>query len=317
MSDAAVIDPPATPAAPAPSTPPAGDGSIVQKPWMSDWVKSDSSLDHKALDRLPDHLKGLRPTLERAKNFEDVLTTMVNQQVLVGKKALAPLPDGSPEPVRAERKALLDTINGVPATSKDYGIAKPADLPDIAWSQPLVDGATAWAHKHSVSPSALKELVNFNIEQVKGQLTAQSQGETQFWAKEQKTFEGILQSQNMPVDRANALVEKGAIALGLNLEDANTKIFMQGANARLMAMRHALATGEDTFVDDKAKGGGSANPKADAMDIKGNPANPLYAQFWNKDGKFSRDQADAARSKYEELLRLDAAKNPPARRDRR
>jgi hypothetical protein len=317
MSDAAVADATTTTAAAADTTASTATDSVVQRPWMTDWVKSDSTLDHKALDRLPDHLKGLRPTLERQKTFEDVLTTMQNQQVLVGKKALAPLPPDSPAPVIAERKALLDTINGVPGTAKDYGIAKPADLSDDHWNPKLAEGFTSWAHKYSVSPAAAKELVGIQIAGIKEQLAAQAQYETGFWQKEQAAFDGIIKSQNIPADRAAALVEKGAIALGLNMEDANTKTFLKGSNARLMAMRHALATGEDSFVDDKAKGGGSANPKAEAMDIKGNPANPLYAQFWNKDGKFSRDQVEAARAKYEELLRLDSAKNPVQGRGRR
>lgn len=324
MSDAAVADATttstttATPAVTSTSTtaPAQTTDSIVQRPWLNDWVKSDGALDHKALDRMPDHLKTLRPTLERGKSFEDVLTMMQHQQVLVGKKALAPLPADSPAPVLAERKQLLDSINGVPPTPKDYGIAKPADLPDEAWNQPMADFATTWAHKHSVGTAAIKELVQGNIEHVKVQLQAQQQYEQQFWQREQANFEAITKRENIPSDRANALVEKGAIALGLDIKDEGTKTFLKGANARLMAMRHAIAVGEDSFVSgsDKTK---TANPKADADDIMHNKANPLYEAYWNRDGKIPRSVVESARAKVDGLLRVHAEQNPTNRRDRR
>ena len=301
------------------STPAAAStgGSGVPEVWTKDWIQSDFTLNHKALDRLPDHLKGLRPTLERQKSFEDVLTVMQNQQVLAGKKALAPLPADAPAPVQAERKALLDTINGVPPSPKDYGITKPEDLPDSQWNPQLADSFTAWAHKHSVSPAAAKELLGIQIDGIKGQIGAQSQYESNFWAQEQQKFESTIKRENMPSDRASALVEKGAIALGLDLTNEATKTFLKGADARIMAMRHAVAIGEDSFVAGQSKPAAEANPKAAADDIIHNKANPLYEQYWNRDGKFPRSVAEAARAKVEELLRLDAAKNPSGRGGRR
>ena len=66
-----------------------------------------------------------------------------------------------------------------------------------------------------------------------------------------------------------------------------------------------------------SKPAAEANPKAAADDIIHNKANPLYEQYWNRDGKFPRSVAEAARAKVEELLRLDAAKNPSGRGGRR
>lgn len=321
MSDTATIEPPvAAPASPPPppDKPPvvAAPASPINEVWTKDWIKPDWTLEPKALDRLPDHLKGLRPTLERQKSFEDVLTVMQQQQVLVGKKALAPLPPDAPPLVLAERKALLDTINGVPATPKDYGIAKPADLPDAAWNQPLADGFAAWAQKNSVAPAAVRELLKLNVDTVQGQLKAQADYEAGFWQKEQQTFDGIIKRENIPADRASALVEKGAHRLGLDLNDEATKTFLKGANARLMAMRHALAVGEDSFVQGDARAT-EQNPKAAADAIVHDKANPLYEQYWNRDGKFPRAVTEAARAKVEELYRLHEAKNPTPRRDRR
>jgi hypothetical protein len=286
--------------------------SGVNDPWGKEWIQPDFTLNHKALDRLPDHLKGLRPTLERQRSFEDVLTVMQNQQVMAGKKALAPLPSDAPAHVAAERKALLDTINGVPPSPKDYGLSRPEDFPESQWSQPLADGFTAWAHKHSVSPIAAKELLSIQMGAVKGQIEAQGQYEQNFFAQQQQAFDKQIKQDNIAPDRASALVDKGALALGLDPKLPEHQTLLKNANVRLMAMRHAIQTGEDSFVQ-----GGNSNtrevndPEALAGDAVRNPANPLYAQYWNKDNKFSRAQQDAAVQKVNEWHRQAAAKNPP------
>lgn len=286
--------------------------SGISDPWAKDWIQPDFTLNHKALERLPDHLKPLRATLERQKSFDDVLTAMHTTQSLAGKKALAPLPADSPAPVLAERKALLDQINGVPATPKDYGVVRPNEIPESQWNPKLAEGFSNWAHKNSIAPTAMKELLNMQLGTVKEQLAAQANYEKGYWANEQKTFEATVQTQNMPIDKANALVQKGVVALGLDPENAQTKIFLQGATARLMAMKHAIAIGEDHVVTGE---GGDANKGQDhaamAKDIQSNPQNPLHAQYWNKEGKFSASTQAAAAERVNELYRLAAAKAKP------
>ncbi len=310
MADAPVMDPPAAPPAGAPASPPA---SGIQEPWEKSWIQPDFSLDHKALDRLPEHLKGLRPTLERQKNFEGVLMALDHAQAVSGKKALAPLPPGSPAEVIAERKALLDTINGVPKEAKDYGIAKPKDLPDAVWHQGLADGYAAWCQKNSVSPAAAKELMGLNLGFVQEQLKAQADGETKFWGGQQQAFEGVLKRENISPDRAAALVEKGAISLGLDITNEQTKTFLKGSDARLMALRHAIAIGESpTIQSTEGVKGVARDPSSEALDIQRNPANPDYAVYHNRDGKFSRSQVDAVKERVNELYRQATAKTAAA-----
>ena len=310
--------PQAAPTAPqGQSSAPVAAPSAAVEPWYKDWLKADGSLNNSALDRLPDHLKPLKGTWERAKSIEDIGQSMLHSQFLNGKKALAPLPADAPAPVLAERKQLLDSLNGVPPTPKDYGIAKPADLPDNAWSQPAADNLAAWAHENSVSPAAAAKLMATHAEIIKGQIAEQGRYEGQFWAKEQTAFETAIRADNIPNDRASALVEKGALALGLDLSNEQTKTFMKGADARLMAMRHAIAIGEDRVVT--ANGGNNTvqDPKQAADDIRTNPANPLHSAYWNKDGKASRTAHDSAVEKHNEYLKMDAAKNPAPVRGRR
>lgn len=292
------------------TNPPATTGSAVQPAWYRDWISESGELNPKALERLPDHLKPLKATWERAKTIEDVGTTMLHSQFLNGKKALAPLPPDAPDNVKTERKALIDSLNGVPPTPKDYGIARPQDLPEQFWSEPAANNLASWAHKHSVSPAAAKELMMTHAELIKGQAAEQQKHEATFWSEQQTAFEAQIRQENIPADRAAALVEKGAIALGLDIQNENTKLFLKGKDARMMALKHAIAIGEDSTVTANSANPGVPDPEAAAADIRSNTANPLHAAYWNKDGKYSRAAQEAAVEKHNELLKLASAKPP-------
>jgi hypothetical protein len=289
------------------------------EPYYKDWYNpSDGAINHKALERLPDHLKGVAPLLQNTKTIDDVLMRYQQANTLASKKALAPLVGNEPKEVIAERKALMDAMNGVPKEAKDYGITRPNEIPEHQWNPKLADGFSTWAHKNSVPPSAVKELLALQLGTVKEQLAAQANGEQQFWAGEQKKFEAALQTESIPVERASALVEKGAAAFGLKMDDPQTKIFLQGSMARLMCMRYAIATGEDKAIDGSGGDGKQgADSKAQADDIRSNPANPLNGPYWNEGGKFSRAAHDAAVEKHTELMRLHHSKTPVIDRRRR
>ena len=293
--------------------------TATQQPWYSDWLKSDGTVNAKSYERLPDHLKALRPTLERQQNVEGILMALDHANSLAGKKALAPLPANSPPEVQAERKALLDQINGVPGKVSEYGITRPADIPEVQWNQGLADNFAAWCHKNSVSPAAAKELFAVQGNAVKGALAAQQANEAKFWTGEQQKFDALIAHENIAADRAAALVEKGALALGLNLEDAQTKVFLRGSLARTMAMRYAIATGESPTITGgtSAEGGGvDRDPMSLARDVQKNPSNPLHGPYHNVGNKFSRSDHDAAVEKVNGWFRQasDKLKSAGARR---
>ena len=308
MSDAAVAD--ATTQA-ATTTTQAAATTTVSEPWYKDFISSDGSLNHKALDRLPDHLKPLKETWSRQKTIDDLGTSTVHFQSLAAKKALAPLTGTEPKEVIAERKAHLDALNGVPKEAKDYGITREAiakELPENIWDQKLADGFAKWAHENSVSPAAVRKLLNeVQLPQIRANLESQKQYETQFWANEQKAFEAAIQRDNIPIDRAAALVEKGAIALGLDLSNPQVQNLLKGSLARTMALKHALATaGDVTITGDEAVKGNETNPGELANDAVRNPANPLNGPYWNKENKYSRAAHDAAVEQVNQWRRLEA-----------
>ena len=294
-------------AAPDPVTAPvtAPVTSAAVEPYYKDWLQTDGTLNAKALDRLPDHLTHLRPTLERQKSIDDVLGVLMNAQQLAGKKALLPLAENAPENVRAERKALMDQINGVPKDAKDYGIAKPKDLPDEAWNPKMAENYSAWAQKHSVSPSAAKELLGLNVAMVQEQLKAQGEYTAKFFSDQQAQIASALKLENVPIEKATELATRGAQKLGLDLNDPNDAALMKNAKAFMMAYRHAVSTGEDKFVDGNSSTSIGGDATKQAQDIIQNKANPDNAAYWDAGHPKHR----ATVEKVQEMFRLSSARN--------
>ncbi len=316
MSEVATPPAPFAPAAPTP-TPAAAPApsSAAQPAWYQEFLQQDGSLNAKALDRLPDHLKPLKSTWEKAKTIEELGVIHLNSQHLNGKKALAPLPPDAPDAVKTERKALLDGINGVPATPKEYGITRPQDLPEQFWSQPAADNLAKWAHDNSVSPAAAQKLMQEHAKIIKADVANHEQYVADYQKGQQQTFEAQIRQENISGEKASALIEKGAIALGLDPASPETqKLFKDSAQVRLMAMRHAIAIGEDHAVTSNSQGTGQGDPEAAAKDIQRNPANPLYAAYWNKGGALGRAAQEAAVERVNGLLRQAEAMKAGAKR---
>lgn len=255
--------------------------SAVKEPYYKSWINADGTLNHKALDNLPDHLNAIKPTLARQKSMDDVLTVMSNQQGLVGRKALGPLPPNATPEMVTDRKVLLDSINGVPKDPKDYGITKPDTLANELWNESLAKGATEIAHKYSAPPQMLKDLVALQTSELQKQILAQQDYERGFFQKQQDALTQTLKLENIPMAKAQELAERGAAKLGMDMQNPETQTFMKNSNAFLMAMRHALATSEDKFVSGESKTGVGGDPSALAKDATSNKANPLYAPYWD------------------------------------
>lgn len=304
--------PQAAPAAASQSTPttspnaaPNATGSAAQAHWVSDWVKADGSLNNSALERLPDHLKPLKDIWGRAKTIDDIGTMDLNSRHMNGKKALAPLPPGSPPEVLAERKTLLDSLNGVPPDIKGYALAKPDNLPADQWSQPLADNFAKWCLDNSVSPTAAKKMIELQAQGIQAQVAENEKYVQQYHAKQQETFDAQIRQENIPQEKAGALIEKGVRSLGGDPESPEIqKLLKDSATVRLWAMHHAISIGESPSVTNSSQNSGATDPAKEAADIVSNPAHPLNAAFWNKDQKFSQTAQRAAIERRNQLLQL-------------
>lgn len=273
MSTELATPPVVPPVTPQPVTLPAAN--------LSDWRKPDGSINHAAFAALPEDIRHVGDTLKKYNNEVELFRGIAHLQTFAGQKGLTALPPDAPKEAVAARKALMDSINSVPKEAKDYGIKRPDSIPEQLWVPELVDGFVSWAHENSVSPAAVGKLVALQTSVTQKQLQGQAQYETDFYAKHQQAFEAAIRTEGIAADKATSLVERGAIKLGLDIKDPDTLTLLKNSNVRLMALRHAVATGEDSFVGGDAPRGGDGDPEKLASDAAHNKANPLYEPLHN------------------------------------
>lgn len=108
----------------------------------------------------------------------------------------------------------------------------------------------------------------------------------------------------MPRDKADALAERGATALGLDLTKPEQAGLLKYAAVKLMAVRHAVAVGEDSYVAGEANKGEGGDAMALAQDAINNKANPLNAPLFDT----SHPQHKSAKEKVDGWFRQAAAK---------
>ena len=123
--------------------------------------------------------------------------------------------DASPED-QAKYFADLRKFTGAPEKPEDDGLKAPDKLPEgVEWNAELASKAASIAHKYSVPPEALQELIALNNENVSG-LIAKSESvqkeQVDAMVAELNTEWGADAKNNW--QRAN----RGAVALGVDLE---------------------------------------------------------------------------------------------------
>jgi hypothetical protein len=274
-------------------------------PAFTTWDSADGKLNPAFYEKLPDDVKYIGDTLKKYQTREELVRGFANLSTLAGKKGLIPLAADAPPEAKADRKALLDGINGVPKEAKDYGLKRPDNIPEGAWNQPLADNFTNWAWKHSVSPSSMQELVKLQSEALQGNLASQKQYETDFWAGQATAFAEQTRKEGVQPDRATELAERGATALGFDLTNEQDQLVLKNAKVRLAMMRHALATGEDSFVQGQAARSEGADAGALMNSAMHNQADPLYKPLYDP----AHPQHKMAKEKVDGWVRQVAAKN--------
>lgn len=254
---------------------------VNTQPFYTDWLKPDGSFNAASYDRLPEDVRYVKDTLSKYRNPEELVRGIAHLQTLGGKKGLIPLPANAPKDAIAERKSLLDSINGVPKEAKDYGMSRPQEWPEDHWNGKMVENLTTWAHKNSINPAALKELTDTQLGSLKEQLAQSAQQEQLAIASHDAEFSKQAALDRIPLDRAKALAERGATALGLDLNNPEHATLFKIASVKMMALRHAQATGEDKFVAGEAAKGEGGDAEALYNDAMHNPANPLYGPLYD------------------------------------
>lgn len=296
MPEEAVAEPVAAAAVAAPVSPASS----------ASWANADGTFAPSFYDTLPADIAGLKDDISKFKTPSELARAYAHNKHFAGQKGLIPLDANAPKEVREARKALLDSIGGVPKEAKDYGLTRPNDVPERAWDPAYVETVSGWAHKWSVPPAAMKELVNEVVaKQVKGQVAGNQIAEQEFWNGQAAAFETQIKIEGIPADKANALAERGATALGFDMGKDVDKLILKNATVRLAMMRHAIATGEDSYVSGEAERGSGGDFEAQAKDAILNPANPLFAPL----GDPKHPQHKAVKAQVDEMLRKAAAQS--------
>ncbi len=212
--------PPAAPATPAPS-----------------WVNPDGTFAPGWLDRLGPELKG-HPSLATVPTIEDLAKSYVHTKGMVGKKFQAPSESSTPEEVAAWRKTV-----GAPDTPEGYDIKMPDGFPADQW-----DGAAAAelgqiAHKHHLTPAAVKEVLALNEKQVQ-QGMAKLQAEDQ--AFKEAGMATLRKEWGTNFEQEAYAAKTFATAIGLNpnesLEFASPAFVLAMARGAKMVMGDRLVT---------------------------------------------------------------------------
>lgn len=255
-----------------------GSGAAAQPgPWHSGFVKADGTLDHAALTRLPDSLKGLAPSLASIKTADDLMAKLANLNALAGRKGLAPLPaDAKPEDIAAQQ-AVIRSVLGVPEKPDGYGLTRPAELPEGMWDEASAKALTELLHKHNGSPALAKELVAFEAKRVQANIQAQQEYEQNFYKEQDDTFRTALKATGDDYDKVMNVVTLTAKQMGV----AEDSPLLKNASFRLAMQAVAKAIGEPKTVTGTGTDSGTKSARVLADAIVHDKTNPEYAAYWD------------------------------------
>lgn len=251
-----------------------------------------SSLDDKGNFKqdwtagLPDDLKQASSVLGKYPNPVEALRGLVNAQKLVGQKSTlkAPAPDAKPEDVEKFNSQIREVL-GIPQKPEDYKLAKPEKLPDgITWDEAKAGEFAKLAHSLNVPPSAAAKIVEWQMNHL-GSVAQQGQAKLQEWVKSQETE--LRKDWGNDFDANLGKAAKAAQIAGFDLNDPEL-----GNNAKFVK---AMLTVSNLIKPDALvgadKAGNVMDGKAQAEDIRRNPANPWHNAYMGKEGPARQQEA--------------------------
>ena len=306
--EAAVLDPNAPPPTSG-DTPPQNSGA--QTDWGKGWVK-DGAFDHSQFDSAPDDFKAYRKELETFKSPYDLAKSYHELRALASSKGAALLEplakDATPE-LKAERLNAIRKAVGAPDKPEGYVIEKPKDLPDSMWDSKAVTEAAAIAHKHAITPDALREFTAWETARTQAAVKANEERTKELWAGQEALSREAAAKEGLTFDKAIDLAERAAKRFGG--VDKGNPIF-QNATFLMMAARVGKAMGEDKLIqgatDDQALQNLTPETAASAAKkITDDNTNPEWAAYWNRDPENTKKEKvhpdhDAVVAKVNRLL---------------
>lgn len=219
----------------------------------STWFSDDAGTFAPGwVERLPQDLRG-NASLTVVPSIEALAKSYVETKSLVGKKLEAPGEGATPEQVAAWRKTL-----GAPEKPEGYlGDAKtlrPEALPENMWNPDVEKGFLAIAHKHHLTPAAVKEIIGFHGNSIKAQLDAGQ-------AKEGEVLQGELgklrEAWKTDFDANLTLAGRVAATVGLSADHAiftNADVVQAFAKLGKLFSEDRLVSGENMGINGSIEG---------------------------------------------------------------
>jgi hypothetical protein len=247
---------PATPAAP-PGNFVTGDGTF-----QPDWTS-----------RLPEELSDARAGFGKYRNVVELAKGLHNANRMIGQRGvIVPTQDSPPEDVAAFRKAL-----GVPDSVDGYKEIKPEQLPPgVDWNDEIAKPYIEIAHKHNITPKALKEMVSLHAKQRELEMQATIAD------VDRRREEGRMLLQQTWRDKYGDNVKTAKQAAILAQVDPSSFGFGD-PQVVLGFVRLASMLSEDRLKGQGAAPAGAADLAAKARDVQQNKDNPLYKRYQEGD----------------------------------
>jgi hypothetical protein len=139
--------------------------------------------------------------------------------------------DAKPEDIAAYQ-AEVRKITGAPDKPEGYGLKAPDNLPEgVEWNAELATKAASIAHKYSVPPEALHELIALNNENMGGLIAKSAEAQK---AQREEMIAGLNAEWKDQAANNWQRAARGAVALGIDIntsELANNAEFIKAALA--------------------------------------------------------------------------------------
>lgn len=299
-----------------PNVNPGGGGAPAPDHWAKEFAGADGKLNHAVFDKAPDELKSLKDRLGRYQTVDDMLKGFRELESLAGKKGLMePLPANATDAQKTERASLLRKVNGTPEKPDGYGFQRPQDLPEQYWNQEFATEAQKAMFEEGASPALAKRLFDVNLKQTQAAIKAQQEGEKAWYEGQDKLARSVAEREGMPFDKVMTWAQSAGRRFGVSPDNP----IMKNASALLaMARVGQLLTENDLVQGDANEFQVSANVTPDAAAkrataIQTDKNDPLYAAYWNRDGKHSDEEVKQARSTQQKFSRIAHASRTRSR----
>lgn len=270
----------------------AGAGAGATTTPAFSWAKEDGTFSEGWQDRLPDDVKS-HASLKVIGSVGDLAKSYVATKEMVGKRLEAPGEGATPEQISAWRKVV-----GAPETPQGYladgqTSLRPEAVPEGLWDKGNEDKFVAIAHKHNLPPAAVKEILGFYGESIKGGLEA-SQAEQQAMLTEQGNI--LKKTWGGEYDANIRLAERVADTVGLPRDHA---AFTDATVIQAFAKMGKL------FSEDKLVKGDTTGVNGSIRDKIRDFTDPASTSVLSREyrGEFGPERQNAAQGQYHELLK--------------